>query len=476
MIPNKAFQALACGTPLVTADTPAARELLADGESALLVPPGDPEALAAALRRLAGDADLPGGSRARRAAYREHASEAVLGAAGASCSSARCHDPCSALGGDRSLRRRLLGAVRCFAHARSRPAASTSGTWSRPSGRRRTATRSRMTDLHGEQISRLGAHVDPILAAFAPLWWCGRARHAPARRAGGRASRSARSRCSGSRASTSARSAPRSASRSPTCSTRPSSGCAGRVPRRRARLPAPPVRVLVPRRGPARAVRRLRRARRADEGRGRARGRRASASGTRSRAAGAVGLAIAAAGVAASAARDPRRHPALHRAASPTSTAATARSAARAGGIVETALTDPLHVLEVAFDARGLGYLVRLLAPVRFVALAPLTLVAALPELAMNLLSSTATQTSIHFHYTAPRSSRRSSRKRLRRRADRRGAPARTATPLAVTAASSNSRWQRDGGSDRFRIRAARTSSRRLAGHATTGLRRERSS
>ena len=61
MIPNKAFQALACGTPLVTADTPAARELLVDGESALLVPTGDPEALAAAIRRLA---DRP---RARRA-------------------------------------------------------------------------------------------------------------------------------------------------------------------------------------------------------------------------------------------------------------------------------------------------------------------------------------------------------------------------------------------------------------------------
>ena len=28
-----------------------------------------------------------------------------------------------------------------------------------------------VTDVHGEQISRLGAHVDPILAAFAPLWW-----------------------------------------------------------------------------------------------------------------------------------------------------------------------------------------------------------------------------------------------------------------------------------------------------------------
>ena len=58
VIPNKAFQALACGAPLVTADTPAARELLRDGESALLVPAGDPEALAAALRRLAADPEL----------------------------------------------------------------------------------------------------------------------------------------------------------------------------------------------------------------------------------------------------------------------------------------------------------------------------------------------------------------------------------------------------------------------------------
>src|SRR5918999_4434537 len=28
-----------------------------------------------------------------------------------------------------------------------------------------------ITDLHGEQISRLAAHVDPILVLFAPLWW-----------------------------------------------------------------------------------------------------------------------------------------------------------------------------------------------------------------------------------------------------------------------------------------------------------------
>lgn len=80
VIPNKAFQALACGAPLVTADTPAARELLRDGESALLVPPGAPEALSAALRRLAADPELAdrigaGG----HAAYRARASEEVLG-------------------------------------------------------------------------------------------------------------------------------------------------------------------------------------------------------------------------------------------------------------------------------------------------------------------------------------------------------------------------------------------------------------
>ena len=80
VIPNKAFQALACGAPLITADTPAARELLTDGTSALLVPPGNPEALAAAVRHLAADTELArriaaGG----RTAYEREASEPVLG-------------------------------------------------------------------------------------------------------------------------------------------------------------------------------------------------------------------------------------------------------------------------------------------------------------------------------------------------------------------------------------------------------------
>jgi glycosyltransferase involved in cell wall biosynthesis len=80
VIPNKVFQALACGAPVLTANTPAAQELLVDGESALLVPAGDPEALAEAMRRAARDRNLlgrlaAGGLRA----YREHASEEILG-------------------------------------------------------------------------------------------------------------------------------------------------------------------------------------------------------------------------------------------------------------------------------------------------------------------------------------------------------------------------------------------------------------
>jgi glycosyltransferase involved in cell wall biosynthesis len=81
VIPNKAFQALACGTPLVTADTPAARELLDDGDSALLVPAGNAPALAEAVRRIAAGPTLAEQlSAGGLAAYRQHASEDVLGA------------------------------------------------------------------------------------------------------------------------------------------------------------------------------------------------------------------------------------------------------------------------------------------------------------------------------------------------------------------------------------------------------------
>lgn len=50
VIPNKVYQALACGGQVITADTPAMRELGDMGEALTLVPPGDAEALAEAIR------------------------------------------------------------------------------------------------------------------------------------------------------------------------------------------------------------------------------------------------------------------------------------------------------------------------------------------------------------------------------------------------------------------------------------------
>ena len=79
VIPNKAFQALAVGVPLVTADTVAARELLVDGRDALLTP-REPEGIAAAIRSLRDDAGLAERiGAAGRATYEREASEAVLG-------------------------------------------------------------------------------------------------------------------------------------------------------------------------------------------------------------------------------------------------------------------------------------------------------------------------------------------------------------------------------------------------------------
>ena len=72
------------------------------------------------------------------------------------------------------------------------------------------------------------------------------------------------------------------------------------------------------------------------------------------------------------------------------------------GGIVHTGVTRPWKLFTTAATARGLGYLARLFLPLGLLALlAPLLLLAAIPEIAINLLSAATTQTSIRFHYTA---------------------------------------------------------------------------
>lgn len=57
-IPNVLVEAMACGVPVVATRVSGVPELITDGVDGLLVPPHDPEALAAALRRILGDAAL----------------------------------------------------------------------------------------------------------------------------------------------------------------------------------------------------------------------------------------------------------------------------------------------------------------------------------------------------------------------------------------------------------------------------------
>ena len=56
--PLKVFEAMAAGRPIVASDLPSTREVLRDGENALLAPPGDAAALAAAVRRVLSERGL----------------------------------------------------------------------------------------------------------------------------------------------------------------------------------------------------------------------------------------------------------------------------------------------------------------------------------------------------------------------------------------------------------------------------------
>jgi glycosyltransferase involved in cell wall biosynthesis len=72
--PIKLFEYMAAGCAIVATDLPSTAEVVTDGETALLVPPSDVEALAAALERLRADPALRAqlGSAARALALREH--------------------------------------------------------------------------------------------------------------------------------------------------------------------------------------------------------------------------------------------------------------------------------------------------------------------------------------------------------------------------------------------------------------------
>ena len=81
-LPKTLLEAASCGRPIVAADVPGSREIARDGESALLVPPRDPAALAAAILRLADDLALRArlGAGGRRLVEREFSEESIAAA------------------------------------------------------------------------------------------------------------------------------------------------------------------------------------------------------------------------------------------------------------------------------------------------------------------------------------------------------------------------------------------------------------
>jgi len=79
-IPKVLIEAAASGLPIITTDTPGCREIVRHGENGLLIPPGNPEALARAIARLILDAELREemGRRGRRIAVEGFSIERVV--------------------------------------------------------------------------------------------------------------------------------------------------------------------------------------------------------------------------------------------------------------------------------------------------------------------------------------------------------------------------------------------------------------
>jgi glycosyltransferase involved in cell wall biosynthesis len=80
VVPNKVYEAMAAGKPVITGDSPAAREFLTDGVDCLLCRRGDPGALADAITRLRNDGALADRlALAGRTKFQEKASPVVIG-------------------------------------------------------------------------------------------------------------------------------------------------------------------------------------------------------------------------------------------------------------------------------------------------------------------------------------------------------------------------------------------------------------
>jgi glycosyltransferase involved in cell wall biosynthesis len=79
-VPQAILQAMLCALPIVTTPVGAILEAVSDGETALIVPPRDAAAMAAAIARLLDAADLAGrlGTSARRVASADFSREAML--------------------------------------------------------------------------------------------------------------------------------------------------------------------------------------------------------------------------------------------------------------------------------------------------------------------------------------------------------------------------------------------------------------
>jgi glycosyltransferase involved in cell wall biosynthesis len=78
-LPLSLLEAAACGRPMIATDVPGCREIVRPGETGLLVPAGDPAALADAIAALAGSADLRAryGGAGRRLAVERFSADSV---------------------------------------------------------------------------------------------------------------------------------------------------------------------------------------------------------------------------------------------------------------------------------------------------------------------------------------------------------------------------------------------------------------